>query len=220
MTNPIQILLVEDHLVVRQGLRLLIETHASMQVIAEASSSKEALEFLEKLTPDVVLFDISLPGIGGIEFARILREKYPNQRRLLALTANEDRAYFNELLSLGVLGYLLKRSSAGELIKAIETVFRSERFVDSSVLEQLLQDSLGSKHRDKTDTSKGTLSEREQEVLKLIASGYTNKEVARFLEISTKTVETHKARAMAKLEMRSRTELIRYAAGKGWISSI
>jgi DNA-binding NarL/FixJ family response regulator len=212
MTNPIQILLVEDHLVVRQGLRLLIETHASMQVIAEASNSKEALEILEKLTPDVVLFDISLPVTGGIEFARTLNEKHPNQRRLLALTANEDRAYFNELLSLGVLGYLLKRSSAGELIKAIETVFRSERFVDSSVLEQLLQESLGSKHRDKSDTSKGTL-------LKLIASGYTNKEVARFLEISTKTVETHKARAMAKLEIRSRTELIRYASGKGWISS-
>ena len=218
MTNPIQILLVEDHLVVRQGLRLLIETHASMQVIAEASNSKEALEILEKLTPDVVLFDISLPVTGGIEFARTLNEKHPNQRRLLALTANEDRAYFNELLSLGVLGYLLKRSSAGELIKAIETVFRSERFVDSSVLEQLLQESLGSKHRDKSDTSKGTLR-REQEVLKLIASGYTNKEVARFLEISTKTVETHKARAMAKLEIRSRTELIRYASGKGWISS-
>ncbi|MFN9509754.1 MAG: response regulator transcription factor, partial [Planctomycetota bacterium] len=143
MTNPIQILLVEDHLVVRQGLRLLIETHASMQVIAEASSSKEALEILEKLTPDVVLFDISLPVTGGIEFARTLKEKHPNQRRLLALTANEDRAYFNELLSLGVLGYLLKRSSAGELIKAIETVFRSERFVDSSVVEQLVQDSLG-----------------------------------------------------------------------------
>jgi DNA-binding NarL/FixJ family response regulator len=218
MTNPIQILLVEDHLVVRQGLRLLIETHASMQVIAEASSSKEALEILEKLTPDVVLFDISLPGTGGIEFARTLKEKHPNQRRLLALTANEDRAYFNELLSLGVLGYLLKRSSAGELIKAIETVFRSERFVDSSVVEQLVQDSLGSKPRDKSDTSKGTLSEREQEVLKLIATGYTNKEVARFLEISTKTVETHKARAMAKLEIRSRAELIRYASGKGWIS--
>jgi len=99
MTNPIQILLVEDHLVVRQGLRLLIETHASMQVIAEASSSKEALEILEKLTPDVVLFDISLPVTGGIEFARTLNEKHPNQRRLLALTANEDRAYFNELLS-------------------------------------------------------------------------------------------------------------------------
>lgn len=219
MTNPIQILLVEDHLVVRQGLRLLIETNASMQVIAEASSSEEALEVLEILNPDVILFDISLPGISGIEFARILKEKQPNHQRLIALTANEDRAYFNELLRLGVLGYLLKRSAAGELIKAIETVNRSERFVDPSVLEQLVQDSLGSRNEAKSNSSKGTLSDREESVLKLIASGYTNKEVARFLEISTKTVETHKARAMSKLEIRSRAELIRYASSKGWISS-
>lgn len=218
MINPIRILLVEDHLVVRQGLRLLIETHASMQVIAEASSSEEALEILHNLHPDVVIFDISLPGISGIEFARILKDKHPNQRRLLALTANEDRAYFNELLRLGVLGYLLKRSAAGELIKAIEAVFRSERFVDPSVLEQLVQDSLYSTQGGQIGATKGTLSEREEEVLRFIASGYTNKEVARFLEISTKTVETHKARAMAKLEIRSRAELIRYASGKGWIN--
>ena len=219
MTNSIQILLVEDHLVVRQGLRLLIETQQSMRVIGEASSAEEALELLNSLSPDVVIFDVSLPAMNGIALAKAIQHSFPGQQRLLALTANEDKAYFNELLRSGVLGYLLKRSAAVELIKAIETVYRSERFLDPSIVEQLVQEALGNKDRTVDAIGKGVLSEREEEVLRHIANGYTNKEVARILEISTKTVETHKSRAMTKLELRSRAELIRYASGKGWISS-
>ncbi len=166
----------------------------------------------------MVIFDVSLPGMNGIELAKAIQHSFPGQQRLLALTANEDKA-FNELLRSGVLGYLLKRSAAVELIKAIETVCRSERFLDPSIVEQLVQEALGNKDRSVDAIGKGILSEREEEVLRHIASGYTNKEVARILEISTKTVETHKSRAMTKLELRSRAELIRYASGKGWISS-
>lgn len=216
--KPIEILLVEDHQVVRQGLKLLIDSQPNMKVIGEVSSGEEAISLLGDITPTVILFDISLPGMNGIELAKELQANSKPRYPLLALTANEDRAYLTELLRLGVLGYLFKRSAAKELLQAIERVANGERFLDPAIMEQMVHASIHSTQENNDVLQTVPLSEREMEVLRLIACGYTNKEVARLLDISTKTIETHKARAMVKLKLRIRAELIRYAATHGWIT--
>ena len=139
MTNPIEVLLVEDHQVVRHGLRLLIESQPNMRVVGEASSGEEAIDLLKTTTPNLVVFDVSLPGMSGIELARQLQKDEDSRKvPLLALTANEDRAYMTELLRLGVLGYLFKRSAAKELLQAIERVAHSERFLDPAIMDQMV----------------------------------------------------------------------------------
>jgi len=221
MTNPIEVLLVEDHQVVRHGLRLLIESQPNMRVVGEASSGEEAIDLLKTTTPNLVVFDVSLPGMSGIELARQLQKDEDSRKvPLLALTANEDRAYMTELLRLGVLGYLFKRSAAKELLQAIERVAHSERFLDPAIMDQMVCATIDESGRNGQGAVQPSLSDREVEVLRLIACGYTNKEAARLLDISAKTIETHKARGMVKLQLRSRAELIRFAATQGWIKGM
>ncbi len=213
--NPIFVLLVEDHQIVRQGLKLLIDAQPDMKVIGEASNGKDAITAILESSPHVVVFDISMPEMNGIEMVKELR-RGENRSRLLALTANSDRAYLNALVQLGISGYLLKRSAATDLIAAIRRVASDGNFLDTGIVRDFADDVFYPKRLSAT-TVGGVISEREEEVIRLIACGFSNKEVAAKLEISVKTIETHKARAMAKLQLNSRSELLRFAVANRWL---
>ncbi len=213
--NPISVLLVEDHQIVRQGLRLLIEAHPNLKVIGEVSNGKDAIAAILESNPDVVVFDISMPEMNGIEMVKELR-RLQNNCRLLALTANSDRAYLTALIQLGISGYLLKRSAANELIEAIHKVASNGNFLDPGIVREM-GEGVFSPKRFSATTVGSAISVREEEVIKLIARGLSNKEVAAKLDISVKTIETHKARAMAKLQLHSRSELLRFAVANRWL---
>lgn len=216
--NSIRVVLVEDHEIVRQGLRLLVEAELDMLVVGDVSNGRQALTLIVDTPADVVLFDISMPEMNGIELAKELTRLYPSVK-LLALTANEDRAYLSELLRIGVQGYLFKRSAARELIDAIRAVYQGRKFLDQNLVSELVGDLAMPSEPVKVESGVPPLSEREEQVIRLIAIGFINKEVAAKLGISIKTVETHKARAMTKLKLQSRTELIRYAAARSWLDA-
>ncbi len=213
--DPIFVLLVEDHQIVRQGLKLLIDAQPDMKVIGEASNGKDGIAAILKTSPHVVVFDISMPEMNGIEMVKELR-RGRNESRLLALTANSDRAYLSALVQLGISGYLLKRSAATDLIAAIRKIASDGNFLDLGIARDFAHDVFYPKRFSAT-TVGGVISEREEEVIRLIACGFSNKEVAAKLEISVKTIETHKARAMAKLQLNSRSELLRFAVANRWL---
>ncbi len=213
--EPILILLVEDHQIVRQGLKLLIDAQPDMKVIGEASNGKDAIIAILESSPHVVVFDISMPEMNGIEMVKELR-RVGSGCRLLALTANSDRAYLYALVQLGISGYLLKRSAATDLIEAIRKVASDGNFLDLGIVRDFADGVFYSKRLSET-TAGGVISEREEEVIRWIACGFSNKEVAAKLQISVKTIETHKARAMAKLQLNSRSELLRFAVANRWL---
>ena len=213
----IGVLLVEDHQIVRQGLKLLIDAQPDLRVIGEAANGKEAIAAILENRPQVVVFDLSMPEMNGIEMVKELR-RLGSDSRLLALTANADRAYLIALVQLGISGYLLKRSASAELIEAIRNVAADKKFLDSAMVHELV-DNVFLPKRLLATTAVGIISEREEQVIRLIACGFSNKEVASKLEISVKTVETHKARAMAKLQVNSRAELTRFAVANGWLEN-
>ncbi len=213
--NPIFVLLVDDHQIVRQGLKLLIDAQPDMEVIGEASNGKDAIAAILESSPHVVVFDISMPEMNGIEMVKELL-RLENESRLLALTANSDRCYLNALVQLKISGYLLKRSAATDLIAAIRKVANDENFLDMGIVRDFAEGVFHPK-RLAAATVGGVVSEREEEVIRLIACGFSNKEVAAKLEISVKTIETHKARAMAKLQLSSRSELLRFAVANRWL---
>ena len=213
--NPILVLLVEDHQIVRQGLKLLVDAQPDLQVIGEVANGKDAIVAIQESRPHVVVFDISMPEMNGIEMVQELR-RLGNRSKLLALTANSDRAYLNALVQLGISGYLLKRSAAKELIEAIRKVANGENLLDSGIVRGFTDDVFDPK-RVSAANAGGVISEREEEVIRWIACGFSNKEVAAKLVISVKTVETHKARAMTKLRLNSRSELLRFAVENRWL---
>ncbi len=213
--NPILVLLVEDHQIVRQGLKLLVDAQPDLQVIGEVANGKDAIVAIEESRPHVVVFDISMPEMNGIEMVQELR-RLGNRSKLLALTANSDRAYLNALVQLGISGYLLKRSAAKELIEAIRKVANGENLLDSGIVRGFADEVFDPK-RVSAANAGGVISEREEEVIRWIACGFSNKEVAAKLVISVKTVETHKARAMTKLRLNSRSELLRFAVENRWL---
>ena len=218
MSEKIKVILVEDHQVVRHGLRLLIDSQPDILVIGEASDGKEALELLAKLDPDVIVFDISMPVMNGLELIKELKAR-GSTLHLLTLTANEDPAYIQHMVRLGVTGYLFKRSASHELILAIRAVARGERYLDPSIVHDLVDGLFLTGLAASTVPAGGGLTDREEEVVRYLAKGYTNKEIAIQLDISVKTVDTHKARAMLKLGLRSRAEIVRFALARGWLSS-
>ncbi len=213
--DPIFVLLVEDHQIVRQGLKLLIDAQPDMKVIGEASNGKDGIAAILKTNPHVVVFDISMPEMNGIEMVKELH-RGRNESKLLALTANSDRAYLSALVQLGISGYLLKHSAATDLIAAIRKMANDENFLDLEIARDFAHDVFYTKRFSAT-TVGGVISEREEEVIRLIACGFSNKEVAAKLEISVKTIETHKARAMSKLQLNSRSELLRFAVANRWL---
>lgn len=214
-TKQVRTFLVEDHELVRTGLRMLIEAEADLCVIGEAADGVAALEAIETLRPDVAIVDLSMPRMNGVELAAKLRT-LAAPPRILTLTANEDPAYLRQLFQIGIGGYLHKRSAADELIHAIRTVARGERYLTPNLLGQML-DQLTAPALPVMDETSEALSEREEAVLRMIAEGLTNREIGERLEISVKTVETYKSRAMQKLHLRGRTDIVRYAVSQGWL---
>ena len=212
----IRLLLVDDHAVVRSGLRMLIETQGDMEIVGEAGTAREALELLETLTPDVILMDIGLPDISGIEAARTIKERMPTAA-VVALTIHEDEEYFFKMLEAGASGYVPKRAAPEELVTAIEAAAAGEVYLYPSMAKLLVKDYLGQDQAQKLTRALDGLSAREQEVLAPLVEGASNAEIADRLGISPKTVARHRENIMHKLNLHSRAELVKYAIRKGLI---
>jgi two-component system response regulator NreC len=215
-TGKLRILLADDHDMVREGLKLLLNAQPDMEVVGEASNGLDAWQAASSLHPDVVIMDVSMPDLNGIEATMRLKQQW-SEAKVLALTMHDDESYLQQLLQAGVSGYVLKRSAARELTRAVRIIANGANYLDPALTSKVLgayfdQSSL-SDHANRIG-----LSEREEQVLRLIASGYSNKEIAVQLSLSIKTVETYKARLMTKLGIGSRAELVRYALRRGWLS--
>jgi two-component system response regulator NreC len=206
----IRVVLVEDHLLVRSGLRHLLEAKGPVRVVGEAGSCREALELLEKVQADVAILDVSLPDGTGIALCQRLRERFP-ELRLLALSMHEDAEYVRGFLQAGGQGYVSKAAVDHELLDAVLAVARGERYLNPALAMRLAMELV------RESAEEAPLSPREEEVLRLLAQGLSHKEVAEKLGISEKTVATYRERGMEKLGLASRSELLRYAARKGWI---
>jgi DNA-binding NarL/FixJ family response regulator len=215
--NKLKVFLVDDHHVVRSGLKALVDNQPDMEVVGEAGDGLAALELIPQQSVDVVVMDVSMPVMGGVEATRRIKSHQP-AIKILALTVHEEEGFLEQLIKAGASGYVVKRAVADDLIHAIRTVAKGGAYLDpivaSSVLGGIAKSAVSAK-----SAREQKLSERESEVLVLVAKGYTGREIATRLDISTKTVETHKARAMEKLELASRAELVGYAIDRGWLSS-
>lgn len=214
-TPPLRVFLADDHPVVLAGMKALVTADGTLEVVGEAADGRTALRMATELNPDIAILDISMPGLNGVKVAELLRTACP-KCRILALTVHEDRGYLRQLLELGVAGYLLKRSAGEELVRAIRAIANGGMYLDPAVAGKALG-VLNSRAQNVDELDVTDLSDREVEVLKLTASGHSNKSMAADLRISVKTVETYKARAMEKLGFQTRVELVRYAVSKGWL---
>lgn len=208
--TTIRVLLADDHAIVRHGLRLLIDGQPDMEVVGEAANGHEAVAQAVRLRPDVMLLDISMPDMNGLQATRALRATGV-PLAVLALTRYREAAYVSEMLEAGASGYVLKQSAAAELLRAVRTVAAGQRFVDASLEEHHHLTRRGTRAAEPQATS------REQDVLKRMAQGHSNKEIAAALDISVKTVEVHKANAMRKLGLKGRVDIVKYAVLQGWL---
>jgi DNA-binding NarL/FixJ family response regulator len=215
MLRPLRIVLADDHATVRQGLRLLIEGQPDMTVVAEADDGQGAIAAVEQFSPDVVVMDVSMPRVNGLNATRTLKETRP-ESRVVVLTRYSDDAYLQELLRAGVSGYVLKQSASSELLQAIRAAAGGGQYLDSSVTGRVTDGFLARDGR-KARRSQPSITDREAEVLRHIARGYSNKEIAAQLDLSVKTVEVHKANAMRKLGFRGRIDIVRFAILQGWM---
>ena len=213
MPAKLRILLADDHETVREGLRMILNAQPDMQVVATASDGREAIAQAEQMTPDVVIMDISMPGLNGLAATMQLTERCPGSR-VLTLTRHDDSSYLQQLLRAGAAGYVLKQSRPAELLHAIRAVATGGKYVDTSIAAPMI----GTYAKPVTAPEPtAPLSPRETEVLRLIAWGNTNKEIAARLDLSVKTVEAHKANGMRKLGMRGRIDIVRHALLQGWL---
>lgn len=215
MSEKLRILIVEDHLTVREGVKLLVNAQTDMEVVGEASDGELAIVEVEKLKPDVVLMDISMPNLNGLKATKKLRRIDPHIK-ILTLTRHTDDGYLQQLLSAGSSGYVLKQSAPTELINAIRTVASGNAYLDPSLTRKVMGGYVNRSASLRGET-KGDLTERENEVLRMIALGYSNKEIGVRLELSVKTIEAHKANAMQKLGISSRIDIVRYAILQDWL---
>ena len=212
--EKLKILLAEDHAILREGLKRLIAEQPNMEVVGEADNGIAAWQQAQELQPDVVLMDITMPRLNGADATVKIRELCPNVK-VIALTGHRASAYLNEVLKAGASGYVLKAAAIDELINAIQTVARGGTYIDSASRESLVHSPLDDRVY-KGEPQGKPLSQREIQVLSLVANGYTNKEIANELSISVKTVETHKTNSMQKLDLKSRAEVVDYARFRGW----
>jgi two-component system, NarL family, response regulator NreC len=217
--RQIKLLLVDDHAVVRSGLRMLLQAEPDLVIVGEAETGLEGVAKAEELRPDVVLMDISMPGMSGIEATSAIKRACP-ATAVLALTMHEDKAYFFEMLSAGASGYVPKRAAPDELVSAIRTVFAGEVFLYPSLAKSLVQDYLEKRDSpgQQPKTSSELLTGRENQVLVLIAEGLHNREIGEKLAIRAKTVSRHRENIMSKLNLHDRVDLVKYAIEKGLIS--
>ncbi|MBX3001032.1 MAG: response regulator transcription factor [Caldilineaceae bacterium] len=215
--SKIRLLLVDDHEIVRAGLRMLFLAEPDMTIVGEASSGQEALRLVSELKPDVVLMDVAMPGMTGIEATRRIKEAYPDVA-ILALTMYEEEQYFFEMLHAGASGYIPKRAAPDDLVSAIRVVSTGNVFLYASLAQYLLNEVINQPGGAATPSNTEELTAREREVLIYIAEGSTNREIAEKLVISPKTVDRHRENIMRKLNMHNRVELVKYAIEKGLIS--
>jgi two-component system response regulator NreC len=210
------LLLVDDHEIVRAGLRMLFTAEADMEIVGEAGSAEEALRAVRDLNPDVVIMDVAMPGMSGIEATRRIKQVAPDVA-VLALTMYEDEQYFFEMLDAGASGYIPKRAAPDDLVSAIRVVSQGNVFLYPTLAKLLVKDFVA-RSESETEGKVDILTDREREVLTYIAEGYTNREIANALVISHKTVDRHRENIMRKLNLHSRVELVKYAIDKGLIS--
>lgn len=220
MTNArdtrIRVMLADDHAAVREALALLVNSQPDMQVIAQAGNGDEAVERAREARPDVAVLDVSMPAMSGLEVTTVLRDALP-ATRILMLTRHGEYHHVQELLRAGANGYVMKQSSSEELLHAIRVVASGKSFLDPLVAGQITQHYAADAETDPHGVIREELSPREVEVLRLLARGYANREIAAELDISVKTVDAHKANGMSKLGMSSRIELVRFAILQGWL---
>lgn len=213
--TKIKLMLVDDHEIVRAGLRMMLEAEPGFEIVYEAASAEEALDQMEGCAPDVIIMDISLPEMDGVAATCRIRDKCP-QTSVLALTIHEDERYFFRMLEAGAAGYIPKRAAPNDLVEAIRTVHKGQVYIYPSLATALVRDYL-QRARNVGDEKQlyDGLTERQRQVLTLIAEGWSNAEIAKRLDISVKTVARHKENIMIRLDLHSRTELIKYAIRKG-----
>ena len=212
----IRLLLVDDHAVVRSGLRMLLDNEPDVEIVGEAGTAREALDSVPRLKPDIVLMDIGLPDKSGIDAAREIKRLRP-ETGIVALTIHEDEEYFFKMLEAGASGYVPKRAAPEELLTAIRTAAAGEVYLYPSMAKLLVKDYLNHEQESKAGRTLDGLTEREQEVLAHLADGASNEEIAETLNISPKTVARHRENIMRKLNLHSRSELVKYAIRKGII---
>lgn len=211
----IRILIADDHAILREGIRALLALYPDMEVVGEAADGKEAIEKARQLAPDVVLMDIAMPGLGGLEATLEIRKTCP-KCKVLVLTQHDNKEYISRFLKAGAAGYVLKRAAGTELLSAIRAVHHGESFLYPSVAKTVIEGYLqGLVEGEEADYDR--LSDREKQVLKLVAEGHSNKEIADLLCLSVKTVMAHRTNLMEKLGIHNRTELVKYAIRKGLI---
>jgi two-component system response regulator NreC len=209
MSSPLRVLIADDHTIVRSGIRLLLETEPGIEVVAEALNGKQALALAELLNPNLILMDIAMPEMDGLEATRRIKELLP-EINILILTMHRSDEYFFELLKAGASGYILKTADTDELIQAVHATANGEVFLHPSMAKKLLGAYLVQSDEKKAG-SDSPLSARENEILLLLAQGYSNKEIAEKLVVSPSTVNTHRSNLMSKLGLNTRRELIQYA---------
>ena len=217
MSKKTRIVLADDHPITLAGLRMLIEADQNFELVGEATSGPQALDAIVATKPDLAVLDISLPQMNGIALARHLAKECPSVG-VITLTSHEDRSYLDQALDAGVRGYVLKKSAPACLLHAIRGVLVGGLYIDPSIAGEKFQPSRRSKRP--TTTGAPRLTERETEVLKFVACGLTNREIAARLELSTKSVETYRARGAAKIGVKTRSDIVRYASLRGWLSDV
>lgn len=208
----VRVLLADDHRILREGIRALIEDQGDMEVVGEAEDGQATVKMVAQLQPDVVVMDIAMPMLNGLEATRQIRRDFP-QVKVLILTMHENEEYIRQVLAAGALGYVLKDAAARDLLGAIRTVYQGEAVLSPAITRLVIEDYLRWGDIRPEDVTDG-LTAREREILQLIAEGYTNKEIAGILSLSVKTVQSHRTNLMNKLDLHDRGELIKYAIQK------
>jgi DNA-binding NarL/FixJ family response regulator len=214
--DNVRILLADDHAMLRDGVRMVLESHPGFEVVGTADNGRDAVRLAEELRPDIAVLDVAMPEINGLEATRAIIENSP-ETSVVVLSMHEGEEYLREALRAGASGYVLKRAAAKELVGAINAVRRGESYLDPALTRTLISDYV--RQVERSDDAPDSLTDRELEVLTLVAEGLTNRQIALQLNISIKTVQTHRANLMDKLNLHDRTELVRYAIRRGLIQA-
>jgi two-component system response regulator NreC len=214
--KKIRVVVADDHTILRQGIKALLDNQEEIEVVGEAKDGREAIKAIEELSPDVILMDIAMPGLNGLEATRRIKKKFP-MTKVVVLTMHTNEEYIFQILNAGADGYLVKETAFQDLISAINSVHRGEAFMSPSISKKVMTDYI-QRAQGEEKVGFDTLTTREREILQLVAEGNANKKIAEALFISPKTVETHRAHIMDKLNIHDRAGLIKYAIRKGMIN--